>query len=263
MEKSSQEHGSTQVLMKVSNMMDKTSLIVGASSDIGKAVLMTLDGLGNRFIAHGCHNVSALENMRLSLQGDLHILSANLSDPNSCEAFITEAMTLCHSPDNLVFAQAQKLKLTRFKKLSRQQILEQLEVQMMSSMMIAKAFLPNMVKRGKARIVFVLSSVTLGIPPAAMADYNIAKYAQLGLMRSLAAEFGTKGVRINAVSPSMVDTHFLQDIPDNMIIQNAAAHPMKRNASSEEVASTAAFLLSDGAEYINGVNLSVTGGTCV
>ncbi|MEZ9526169.1 SDR family NAD(P)-dependent oxidoreductase [Enterovibrio norvegicus] len=243
--------------------MGKTSIIVGASSDIGKAVLMTLDGAGNQFIAHGCHNVAALENMRSSMQGNLHVLGADLSDAGSCEAFISEATTLCNSPDHLVFAQAQRLKLTRFKKLSRQQILEQLDVQMMSSMMIAKAFLPAMVKRGNARVVFVLSSVTLGMPPAAMADYNIAKYAQLGLMRSLAAEFGTKGVRVNAVSPSMVDTPFLQDIPNNMVIQNAAAHPMRRNASSEEVASTVAFLLSDGAEYINGVNLSVTGGECV
>lgn len=243
--------------------MGKTSLIVGASSDIGQALLMTLDGLGNRFIAHGCRNVQALENMRSSMQSDLNIVKANLSNPDSCDAFINEAMGLCNSPDNLVFAQAQRLKLTRFKKISRHQLLEQLEIQMMSSMMIAKAFIPNMIKNEKARIVFVLSSVTLGLPPAAMADYNIAKYAQLGLMRSLAAEFGSKGVRINAVSPSMVDTHFLQDIPANMIIQNAAAHPMKRNASSKEVASTVAFLLSDGAEYINGVNLSVTGGECV
>jgi 3-oxoacyl-[acyl-carrier protein] reductase len=243
--------------------MNKTSLIVGASSEIGKAVLMTLDEAGHHFIAHGYHNVAALENIRSSLQGKLHILGADLSNTESCDAFISEATALCNSPDHLVFTQAQRLKLTRFKKLSRQQVLEQINVQMMSSMMIAKAFLPHMVKRESARVVFVLSSVTLGMPPAAMADYTIAKYAQLGLMRSLAAEFGNKGVRINAVSPSMVDTPFLQDIPDNMVIQNAAAHPMKRNASSEEVASTVAFLLSDGAEYMNGVNLSVTGGEYV
>ncbi|WP_028025152.1 SDR family NAD(P)-dependent oxidoreductase [Enterovibrio calviensis] len=243
--------------------MSKTSLIVGASSDIGKAVMEKLDGAGNRIIAHGCNNLAALESMQACLQSDLHPLRADLSDPDSCDVFIQKAVALCANPDHLVFAQAPRLTLTRLKKLSRQQVMEQLEVQMVSSMTIAKAFLPAMVKRGNGRVVFVLSSVTLGMPPAAMADYNIAKYAQLGLMRSLAAEFGTKGVRVNAVSPSMVDTPFLQDIPDNMVIQNAAAHPMRRNATSEEVASAVVFMLSDGAEYINGVNLSVTGGECV
>ncbi|MGF1769361.1 SDR family oxidoreductase [Enterovibrio makurazakiensis] len=243
--------------------MSKTSLIVGASSDIGKAVMSMLDSEGNRIIAHGCNNLAALESMQSSMQSELHVLGADLSDPDSCEAFISNAMALCSNPDHLVFAQAPRLKLTRFKKVSRHQVMEQLEVQMMSSMMIAKAFLPSMAQRGAGRVVFILSSVTLGLPPAAMADYNIAKYAQLGLMRSLAAEFGSKGIRVNALSPSMVDTPFLQDIPDNMVIQNAASHPMKRNATSTEVASSVVFLLSDGAEYINGVNLPVTGGECV
>ncbi len=243
--------------------MGKTSVIVGASSEIGKALITTLDGAGHRIIAHGCHNVVSLEKMRSSMQSELHVLGADLSDPDSCEAFISEATALCTQPDYLVFAQAQRLKLTRFKTLSRQQVLQQLETQIMSSMMIAQAFLPAMVQRGNGRIVFILSSVTLGMPPSAMADYNIAKYAQLGLMRSLAAEFGPKGVRVNAVSPSMVNTPFLQDIPDNMVIQNAAAHPMKRNANPDEVASSVVFLLSEGAEYINGVNLPITGGECV
>ncbi len=74
--------------------MDKTSLIVGASSDIGKAILMKLDGTAHNFIAHGCHNVASLENMNSSLQGNLHVLGADLSDPDSCEAFISEAKAL-------------------------------------------------------------------------------------------------------------------------------------------------------------------------
>ena len=133
----------------------------------------------------------------------------------------------------------------------------------MSSLAICNAFLPAMAKRGRGRVVFILSSVTLGMPPSAMTDYTIAKYAQLGLMRSLASDFGSKGVRVNAVSPSMVDTPFLTEIPGNMIIQNAAAHPMKRNATPNEIAPMVAFLLSDGAEYMNGVNLPITGGECV
>jgi 3-oxoacyl-[acyl-carrier protein] reductase len=118
-----------------------------------------------------------------------------------------------------------------------------------------------MAKMAAARLVFVLSSTTRAIPPKFMSAYGIVKQAQLGLMRALASEYGETGISINAVSPSMVDTRFLDDIPEVARNMSAAASPRKRNAKPEEVARAIEFLLSDGAAYINGIELPVAGGS--
>ncbi|AMO54379.1 hypothetical protein GZ77_22710 [Endozoicomonas montiporae] len=238
-------------------------MIIGASSEIGRETMRVLDRQGDRILAHGFHNTQSLENMGKGMLCQLDTLGADLSREEDCERFIEQAKALCEGPDHLIFAQSPRLELTRFKKITRDQALQHLQVQALSSLEIAKAFLPGMAKRGYGRVVFIISSVTLGMPPNAMADYTMAKYAQLGLMRSLAKEYGSKGVTVNAVSPSMVDTPFIEGLPDNMRLQGAASHPLRRHATVSEVAPAVAFLLSDEARYINGTNLPITGGESV
>ena len=243
--------------------MSYNRMIIGASSQIGRETIKVLDKQGDRILAHGFHNTQSLEQMGKGLLSQLETIGADLSDAEDCERFVEQAKSLCDAPDHLIFAQSPRLTLTRFKKITREQALQHLQVQALSSLEIAKAFLPGMAKRGYGRVVFIISSVTLGMPPNAMADYTMAKYAQLGLMRSLAKEYGGKGVTVNAVSPSMVETPFIEGLPGNMRLQGAASHPLGRHAVVNEIAPAIAFLLSDEAGYINGTNLPITGGESV
>jgi 3-oxoacyl-[acyl-carrier protein] reductase len=88
-----------------------------------------------------------------------------------------------------------------------------------------------------------------------------AKYALLGLARSLAAEYSSYRININSVSPSMVETAFLQNIPERMVELTAAQSPWQRNATPKDVASVIRFLLSSEADYLTGANIPVSGGT--
>jgi NAD(P)-dependent dehydrogenase (short-subunit alcohol dehydrogenase family) len=108
--------------------------------------------------------------------------------------------------------------------------------------------------------VNVLTSYTLGMPPAKLATYVTSKHALLGLTRSMAVEFIRYGVRVNAVSPGMTRTDFLADLPQEFIEQVEAALPMERLATAAEVAAVIRFLLSPEASYINGANIPVCGG---
>lgn len=123
-------------------------------------------------------------------------------------------------------------------------------------------------EQGKRRerggcIVNVLTSVTLGMPPAKLATYVTSKYALLGLTRSMAVEFIRYGIRVNAVSPGMTRTAFNADLPERFVEQVETGLPMGRLATPQEVAGAIRFLLSDEAGYINGANIPVTGGqTC-
>jgi 3-oxoacyl-[acyl-carrier protein] reductase len=86
------------------------------------------------------------------------------------------------------------------------------------------------------------------------------KYAALGLMKCLAAEYASYGIRINAVSPSMMETKFLSDLPSSVIELSAERNPQHRNARTSDVIPAIEFLLSDETGFITGVNLPVTGG---
>ncbi len=117
-----------------------------------------------------------------------------------------------------------------------------------------------MAKARNGRVVFVLSSVTDGVPPAHLSPYVTIKYALLGLMKSLSAEYRSKNLKINAISPSMADTKFLSEVPEIMVEAATQSMPLKRLASAADIAPVIKFLLSNEAAYLSGVNMPVTCG---
>ena len=78
-----------------------------------------------------------------------------------------------------------------------------------------KYILPFMKKNKYGKILTILSSVTIGQPPGHMSSYVTSKYALLGLLRSLAAEYSKYKICINSISPGMINTKFLNEIPKN------------------------------------------------
>lgn len=108
----------------------------------------------------------------------------------------------------------------------------------------------------------MLTSSTLGIPPKYQAAYVSVKYMLLGLMKSLSAEYADKGITINGISPDMIETKFLTNIPDMVVQKNAQNSPIKRNLTLNDVIPAFEYLLSDAANAVTGQNLGITGGIC-
>jgi NAD(P)-dependent dehydrogenase (short-subunit alcohol dehydrogenase family) len=95
--------------------------------------------------------------------------------------------------------------------------------------------------------------------------YSAAKHAVIGLTRTAALEYASKGIRVNAVAPGTVETpmvdDFLQQSGDpNVLDAVRAAHPVGRVAQPEEVASAVVWLASDRASFVTGHVLMVDGG---
>ena len=133
-------------------------------------------------------------------------------------------------------------------------------IQVESIVILLKRFAPKMSKLDSARLVFVTSSVTHGMPPKFMSMYTVTKFAQLGLMRAAAAEYGSSNLTVNSVSPSMIETQFVEDIGDVAVRMSAAANPKGRNATPDDVVGAIEFLLSSDARYINGIDIPITAG---
>lgn len=138
-----------------------------------------------------------------------------------------------------------------------------LEVNLVAPFLLAKAFGTGMLESGRGSIVNVASVAgTLGI--ADRAAYNASKHGLIGLTRTLAAEWGGRGVRVNAVCPGWVKTEM--DVADQAGGSYTDADiigrvPMARFATADDIATAIAFL-ADGQQsgFINGHALAVDGG---
>lgn len=133
---------------------------------------------------------------------------------------------------------------------------------------MCKAFLPAMVDAGGGSIVNMCSVAGAVTGAPSRLAYGASKGAVLGFTRSLAADFVTQGVRVNAICPGTVETPSLQDRIDQQGGQPArdafiARQPMGRLGTAEEIANLALYLASDESSYTTGQPHVIDGGWCI
>lgn len=130
----------------------------------------------------------------------------------------------------------------------------------------ARAFGRHMLAAGKGAVVNVGSmSGTIANRPQPQTAYNVSKAAVHHLTRSLAGEWGARGVRVNAVAPTYIETPMVTATPANLprIPVWLADTPMARMGRADEVASVVLFLASDAASLMTGAIIAVDGGFTV
>ena|SRR5258706_1865363 len=241
-------------------MSKKRILIVGASSAIGCEIIRQIGDENTIILAHYNSGKEKLDAIKTEAKATIVTVHADLSAEAGAVSLVNSAMSLYEYPDKIVFLAASYLTLIRFKDLRWDDFRNHMNMQLNTAFIILQSFLPKMAAVKYGKIVFMLSNVTLNIPPSAMAHYVTAKYAMLGFMKSLAVEYADKSICINAVSPSMIETGFLAQIPEKLVEFSAQQHPRKRNGLPSDVVPVIRFLLSDEAGYLTGVNIPITGG---
>lgn len=239
--------------------MINSILIIGASSDIGIELIKNIDK-DCLIIAH--YNSSYGELKRLKSQNNNIIpIKANLMIESELNNLIEKVVKKIGVPEKIVHLAATPVKQIRFNDVCWNDFEADIMISLRSLVLILRKFLPLMATEKKGKVVVMLSSYVLGMPPIALSHYTTTKYALLGLMRSIASEYKEKNIQINAISPSLIETKFLQNIHERSIELSAYNHPLKRNAKVVDIVPMIKFLLSEESNYLNGANIPITGGS--
>jgi len=240
--------------------MNNIILIIGASSDIGLNLIKNIDE-ECLILAHFNHSDKELLKISDIIENKLVMLKADLSSEDEVVLFVNEIEEKYGIPNKIVHLAAPKFNNIRFKDVSWNNFQNDINISLKSFVIILNSFLPKLAKEKRGKVVCMLSSVVLNIPPKALTQYTTVKYALLGLVKSLASEYADKNIQINAISPSMIETKFLDDINEKIIELSAYNHPLKRNATTDDIVPIIEMLLSEKSNYINGINIPIAGGS--
>jgi 3-oxoacyl-[acyl-carrier protein] reductase len=239
----------------------KILLVAGASSDVGGALIRRVATEFDTILCHYGRSAVKIEQLQQEFGDRIVPLQADLSSPEEARRMAAEIAALERLPTHFVYLPAIPNVNRRYAKTDWAEFDAQLTVQVRGAYELCKVLLPVMAKQKFGRVVFMLTeNVARSVPGKYAVPYTTAKYALFGLLKCLSAEYADKGITVNGLSPSMIDTEFVAGLPELARQLNAENSPMKRNLSVDDVTPTIAFLLSDGAGMITGQNFSIMGG---
>lgn len=241
-------------------MNRKVLLVLGASSDIGVSFIERSYNEYDKIFAQYCSNDKDLRELKKQVGEKMVLIQADFLAETDIDSMIEYLLETEENITHILHFPAPNIQNIRFRNLSWKIYQKDIDIQIKSIFKVLKVFMTGMAKNKYGKIVFMLSSCVTNEPPKYLNNYVTVKYALLGLMKALAVEYAEKKVNINAVSPDMMETKFLSNIPELIIQANMESSPMKRLASVNDVVPAIQFLLSDGASYITGQNISITGG---
>lgn len=239
---------------------DKVLLITGASSDVGLELIRSIGSNYKIIWAHYRSSLECFEDLKAEYGEKIIPIQANFSELESTKKFILKIKESEDFPDHIVHLSAPKVHSVRFHKDSWESYQRELDTSLRSITMILQEFIPKMSKKKYGKIVFMLSAYLAGVSPKFQSPYIIVKYALLGLMRNLASEYAGKGITVNGVSPDMMETKFLSELPELIKELSAQSSPIGRNIYVQEVIPTIEFLLSSGSDRLSGQNIAIMGG---
>lgn len=238
------------------DLAGRTALVTGGGRGIGRATCKALAGRGLRVAVNYLQNRAAAEETAAAIVaagGRAAIAGADVSDPEAVRAMV-EAVAAELGPIDVLINNAG---MTVRGEVTLDAWRRVLDVNLTGAYICCAAVVPGMVERGWGRVVNLAS--TAGVQGAGEIHYCAAKAGVIGFTMALARQVAAKGVTVNVVSPSLVDTEFHTPAQRFVFQQNAQKLiPVGRLASADEVAGVIADLI--GHPYITGENVLVAGG---
>jgi 3-oxoacyl-[acyl-carrier protein] reductase len=243
------------------NFQNKTAVITGGYSGIGRAVAEKLASLGADIALVGIgreeDKAAALEAVK-ALGVKVEAYDCDVSDFAQGEQVIAQVIADFGKIDILV----NNAGITRDKlmlNMPESDFDAVISVNLKGAFNMTKHVYKPFMRQRSGRIVNVASIVGIN-GNAGQSNYAASKAGVIGLTKSIARELAPRGVTVNAVAPGYIDTAMTQALSDKIKDEIAASIPMKRRGQPEDVANVIAFLCSDFASYVTGEVIRVDGG---
>jgi NAD(P)-dependent dehydrogenase (short-subunit alcohol dehydrogenase family) len=253
-------------------LADKVAVVTGASKGIGLAITRALVDEGARVVA-GARTVKTLEGI-----DGVTPVALDLVDPGGPPALVERAIEEHGRVDVLVNnVGAVRLRLDGFLGTSDEEFAWAMETNFFAALRATRAAVAHMLQQGGGAIVNVASVNAFFQPDAGTIDYGAAKAALVNLSKSLAQEFGPRGIRVNCVSPGPVGTDLWlgdhgvaatvaeatgvdADAAREAVVASIGGFATGRFTTPEEVATLVTLLASERLRNVTGVNYVIDGG---
>jgi 3-oxoacyl-[acyl-carrier protein] reductase len=241
----------------------KVALVTGGGRDIGRAISLALSAEGAA-VAINYHSSSdgarAVVREIEAKGGKAIAISADVARGTEVDRLVKEACAgLGDKIDILVNNAGGLIARRKLEEMDEQFWDEVLGLNLRSVFLVTKAVAPHM-GRGGAIVNLASLAARDGGGGGALA-YSAAKGAVLTLTRGLSKELGARGIRVNCVSPGMIDTTFHDTFTSPEVRKAVAGRTsIGREGTSEDVANAVVFLASDRAAYITGESIEINGG---
>jgi len=246
------------------DLTGKVALITGASSGIGAATASVFAELGAK-VAIGYHSngdgAAHVQRQIRDAGGKAISIRADLRKSSEIQSMVKEATAQLGPIDILVNNAGSLLRRMTVAELDEATWNEIFNLNLTSAALCSKAVASSMIERKRGAIINIVSIAgrTGGGPGAG--PYSAAKGGLITYTKSLAKELAPHGVRVNAISPGVIDTPFHEVFSTPEMMRNfVATIPLGRVGTAMECARVIAFLASDAASYVVGETIEVNGG---
>lgn len=253
-------------------MGEQVALVTGSSRGIGRATALMLAGDGFRIVLNyydspleskdlvAENEAQALQVLREIEQmgGQAMVVGADVADPDAATRLVDQAAQAWGRLDVLV-NNAGIIKDQLLVRISNEEWDKLIRTNLNSAFYCTRAALKHMVKKRQGRIVNISSVVGLG-GNVGQAHYAASKSGLLGFSRTVAKEYGSRGITCNVVAPGYIQSDMTAQLNAERTARILEGVSLRRMGTVEDVAGAVSFLVSDRASYITGQVIQVDGG---
>ncbi|WP_114191684.1 SDR family oxidoreductase [Edaphovirga cremea] len=243
-----------------SDLTGKNVVVTGANGDIGLAACEQFLDSSCRVFAICHHDDAGLIQLKAKHpQGELlDIKRCDISDRFAVEQLI---VTLEEEAEcvHVLINNAGICRDNLFSAMSYDEFDRVMQVNLYGTFNMCKSML-RLLRRAKGSAIVNVSSISGITSSFGQVNYSAAKAGVNGFTRTLAAEYGSKGIRVNAVAPGMIESKMVKKVPRQIVRTVISATPLRRLGLPAEIASVITFLSSEASAFVVGQTLVADGG---
>ena len=242
------------------DLSDKIALVTGASRGIGQSISMILAQNGAHVVcvSRNVNDVQSVADKITHQKFNASAVSCDISDSNNVTELVKDIIEK-HGRIDILINNAGITRDNLLMRMSEDDWNEVINVNLKAAFTAIKAASRSMIKQRSGRIINISSVVGL-IGNAGQVNYAASKAGLIGMTKSVAREFASRGITANCIAPGYVETEMTNKLTDKVKSSLNEQIPLGRIGSVDDIAYAVAFLASDEASYITGQTLAVDGG---